>query len=561
MRIGLVGWFIATITFSASNAFSQKLSWIASDQNSFDLLIEGVIQTGLDERVEREFKKGPPGSSSCSEHPALEAFDGAPICTIRFNSSGGSLEQGLKLGSWIANKHISTLISQSDECFSACAWAFIAGQTQGANGSIGRSAFLEAGGKLGFHGYSFGDDTQKVELDTAISNTQVINGAIYSYAASLPFIDLGWVAQVLTVPKDSMYLVASSSDYQALSLSARFDKEEYQDRDQWGLNACANTLDSYADRLEGGGERLTEAHYHEYLLNAIVLKISPTSQLKQELRKLETWQLHQLSGLGYYPFKNTDFPEEAKTYRLERGSGFYADYCFWFGGTETTILSEGDGSIWLKEASVWPNLYPLSDVCNGLTINCENKNWAPYSQNGSYFYYPAILESDQSIDCSSLLKQIAYSEIEERHVDFGGKQFSVEIPIGGFTMGADPGFQSNFGVKLHFPGCPDFLAELRKIYFNGELLDFQDYEKRQISSSGAALNERYTPYSRKNNYFILNFIENDFDVFNIYFARDNQQYVFSVAEAISGIPENLRGTFTGTLVCSFTVNDKNLLTC
>ena len=66
------------------------------------------------------------------------------------NSPGGSYLDGLDLFAHIASSRIGTAIDASDECYSACAIAFMGG-ADGAYGDRFPNRTLHAKGKLGFH--------------------------------------------------------------------------------------------------------------------------------------------------------------------------------------------------------------------------------------------------------------------------------------------------------------------------------------------------------------------------------------------------------------------------
>jgi hypothetical protein len=73
----------------------------------------------------------------------------SPFETLCLNSPGGSFLAGMKLADIFMNEGIQTYVKAGDECYSACAIAFLGGSIWGDLRHVSRT--LETGGKLGFH--------------------------------------------------------------------------------------------------------------------------------------------------------------------------------------------------------------------------------------------------------------------------------------------------------------------------------------------------------------------------------------------------------------------------
>lgn len=77
--------------------------------------------------------------------------DGA-YASLRLNSRGGSYPEALRIAQFILDSSISTVIAERDECYSACAIIFMAGNYFGGNAQIAQlDRTLHIKGKLGFH--------------------------------------------------------------------------------------------------------------------------------------------------------------------------------------------------------------------------------------------------------------------------------------------------------------------------------------------------------------------------------------------------------------------------
>jgi hypothetical protein len=91
-------------------------------------------------------------SGDSSKLKSLNWDSGNYVKTLCLNSSGGSLVEGVAVAESIRAEEISTLVESGQNCFSACAIAFMAGvEPPEGEGIPSISRTLDVRGKLGFH--------------------------------------------------------------------------------------------------------------------------------------------------------------------------------------------------------------------------------------------------------------------------------------------------------------------------------------------------------------------------------------------------------------------------
>ena len=184
----------------------------------------GAIEKGDADKLAQLVRSNKPTSGSFDEN----------YYTVRLNSPGGLLLEGMKIGSVIRDAALGTLISRGEECASACALAFLGGTSRYATGTgIGRQ--MEFGAALGFHGFRPATDLFRMESET-LSASRVVTALILEYAAQMKRVDLGWLSQTLNVPPDQLHYVRSPADFAALSIRL-VGMPDAVPRD-WYLNLC-----------------------------------------------------------------------------------------------------------------------------------------------------------------------------------------------------------------------------------------------------------------------------------------------------------------------------------
>ena len=247
--------------------------------------------------------------------------------TVRLNSPGGLVFEGIKIGRIIRGARLETLVYRNDQCASACALAFLGGTRRYATGTgVGRR--MEFGAALGFHGFRSSTDSVRLESET-LSGSRVVAGLILEYAAEMKSVDLGWLAQTLNVPPAEMLYVRSPVDIAAMSINVEgLPNTVPQD---WYLNVCRLVVSDVVPALDRGMVRVSDRGEPistiKALRNAIVsgrFGEGPVATVAATLSDSDAIDL----ALGSPFYLDMRKPiSDARSVDLERGAGFYYDKC------------------------------------------------------------------------------------------------------------------------------------------------------------------------------------------------------------------------------------------
>lgn len=265
---------------------------------------------------------------------------------ISLNSSGGSLTEGILLGRLLRQYSIASLVKRGDECFSACAVAFLGGtQAYGSGSGVGR--YLEVGAKLGFHGFSSGTE-RVVLLNEAFDVARIINGVIVQYASDMKGVDIALLSELVTVEPRSIRIVNTPRELRGLGIVVKGPMPSRPAN--WALNACGRHVEEARPlkdgpldgRISSKSERIVvggQAEFRQMLLTELYGEA--TRQLLASLPPAELIWLA-INTAPKYPLQRI---------AVQRGAGLYYDYCYAFerefavGSVETVLVSDlGDGS-------------------------------------------------------------------------------------------------------------------------------------------------------------------------------------------------------------------------
>lgn len=260
--------------------------------------------------------------------------------TVSLSSPGGSLAEGLALGLYFRDRRIATRVRKGQECYSACAVAFLGGTQAYATGSgIGR--YLEVGAVLGFHGFS--QRNNKVTLvNEAFDLARVTNALIIQYASGLRGIDLQLLSQLIGVDPKSIRVVRTPREIEGLSIKLE-GKVPPRPR-TWPLNVCARYVDELRPINDGPIDGRISASSRVVLISdkahlaADFLTKYMDEKYQRIYANLPPEEIIRLA-VGTEP----QFP----VYRIEtvRGAGFYYDYCYAMdsGNGHIALLLPGEG--------------------------------------------------------------------------------------------------------------------------------------------------------------------------------------------------------------------------
>ena len=273
--------------------------------------------------------------------------------TMYFDSPGGNLLEGVALGEELRERRIATRVLSGSRCLSACAFAFLGGTFQYAQG-IAPSRELEWGAQLGFHGFFAGED-QVVAANEVFSASRLLNAILIEYTQSMGAIDYAWVADALTVAPDEMVFVNTPQDFDALSIVILDGPESPPD--DWDANLCSLLLREVLPR-EGVQElayRLlgySTLYSVEDIIHLIASPVLEGSGLMPGAVSGDQ-ALELVVGGGFWLDSYRPILD-ARIRQLDRGAGLYYDYCVTFRGADQAfgaIVDATVGSIYHLETS------------------------------------------------------------------------------------------------------------------------------------------------------------------------------------------------------------------
>ena len=246
--------------------------------------------------------------------------------TVRLNSPGGLLFEGMKIGKVIRDAQLETLVSRNEQCASACALAFLGGTRRYATGT-GVERRIEFGAALGFHSFYSATDTVRLESET-LKTSHVVTGLIFEYATEMKSVDLGWLAKTLNVPPTQLHFVRSPEDIAALSISLEGVRNTVPK--DWYMNVCRFVVKGVVpalDSLTRVVDRSEPIPTIRALRNAIVsarFEAGPVANMAATLSDSDAIDL----ALGHSFYLDMRKPIlDAQSVYLQRGAGFYYDRC------------------------------------------------------------------------------------------------------------------------------------------------------------------------------------------------------------------------------------------
>ena len=190
------------------------------------------------------------GEIVSSDPDRLESMiTSSPFETLCLNSPGGSFVAGMKLADIFMSDGIQTYVKAGDECYSACAIAFLGGSIWGDLRHVSRT--LEPGGKLGFH-------APYLALPKAEYNSEYVEGQFNNAIALTSFlisqkVDLKINDSFLTEfaffhnDNNAVNTVETVRDAAIVGLELnRYTKRKTLDTNSY-LNACSLLFNLYED--------------------------------------------------------------------------------------------------------------------------------------------------------------------------------------------------------------------------------------------------------------------------------------------------------------------------
>ena len=176
-----------------------------------------------------------------------------PRAVMAFDSTGGSLDEGMRMGRVLRKYGVGTLIRAGDRCLSACALAFLGGTTLGPEGAVPNRR-LEIGGQLGYHAFYATRDPDARDAATSrargVTEGRAMSAVIIAYVIEMG-VDPENVLRALVRPPDDMTYIEAAGEFASLGacpVGLPVSRATLADR---ATNICANvtqgTMPAWAD--------------------------------------------------------------------------------------------------------------------------------------------------------------------------------------------------------------------------------------------------------------------------------------------------------------------------
>ena len=134
---------------------------------------------------------------------------GSNSCTISFNSKGGDYIEGIKLGTYIRENCIETIVEKDNVCYSACAFAFLGGSGYTKHAGPCPNRRLEYGGQLGFHSF-YSESEKLISVNEGLSSGRILTALAYEYFNELG-LDSKFLTKVFSKEHDNITMINTLS--------------------------------------------------------------------------------------------------------------------------------------------------------------------------------------------------------------------------------------------------------------------------------------------------------------------------------------------------------------
>jgi hypothetical protein len=171
--IAVCGLVTAGLALSVSIAAAAEIKSVNLKEDSVEISISGKIASGDADLVAARIKT------------ATDA--GKSVTSVRLNSDGGNLLEGVRLAAVVRSAKLSTNVGQNATCASACFLVFAAGET--------KFAYVHA--RIGVHGASEEDGNESRKATAAmarIAEELTVPSSIIRRMVSTPPNDMTWLS-------------------------------------------------------------------------------------------------------------------------------------------------------------------------------------------------------------------------------------------------------------------------------------------------------------------------------------------------------------------------------
>ena len=149
-----------------------------------------------------------------------ETRPGEPLAMLSLDSTGGALEEGMRIGRLLRQFGVATIVRNGKRCLSSCAIAFLGGTTRGTAGPEADRK-LEIGGRLGFHAFYAPRDGDERDAATSrargVTEGRATSAVVIAYVLEMG-VDPEPIIRALVRPPEEMTYVETAGEFVELGI-------------------------------------------------------------------------------------------------------------------------------------------------------------------------------------------------------------------------------------------------------------------------------------------------------------------------------------------------------
>jgi len=315
----------------------------AAHAMEFQVSSETVLATG-------PITKGDADKFAATVAPLIDG----PLWTVSFDSPGGDLMEGMRLGEAIHAAYAGTLVESGRNCLSACAIAFLGGKSFGSYAHQVRRE-IEPGARLGYHGFFSSRDDQVELVNEVLDLTRLVNALLLDYATRMREVDGGLLSELLTTAPAEMEMIDTPTEISGLGIQLLGEPMPLQS--DWPRIACRNAVQAMIGAFADAGPLVGVSAGPPPGLTTTARQMiddkypadSDTAELRSLLAGLEPGDAIDLL-VGQPLYVDPDSPPIRVA--LSHGGGFLGDACYAMadpGGVTTIVVNGIDRKATLRQ--------------------------------------------------------------------------------------------------------------------------------------------------------------------------------------------------------------------
>jgi hypothetical protein len=194
-------------------------------------------------------------------------LDDGSNAVVSFDSPGGAMEEGIKIGEFLAESAVATVLRQGETCVSACALAFLGGRSFWPTGGVGffLGRYLEPGARLGFHSTAFeGEELAALaargQFTMPVEMTRVSLKTLADYLEKNG-VSSSAIIEVMGTPNKEFKYISSANDLFNFNINMTPMRQENLNVREAIYSACEKMLAAKEKSRVGSSDVLQQDNY------------------------------------------------------------------------------------------------------------------------------------------------------------------------------------------------------------------------------------------------------------------------------------------------------------